>query len=390
MRLKLTGALVLKEAILSCPDGRGISSNTRYRHPGGSESMDRRESRPGLTLAIALKEPDPAEFLSALEYLAVPPGTSLVPLNKRPELVRLVVGLRGLYKQVTAEGVSGLLTQADGPRDLSAVQTWCRRIGAEQVVRYLRDAVALFPSGKLPTSEVRREAWVGRLSRLSPDPLRELDHRHHAALEEMAECLRAYIQDHRAKFETAFAKPIPSSPDVINVLETALARTDEGVAKALKEGKKLARKADERRRILGIAEAFASGDDPRLIGFLDEITALTPSHWRTVVERRAARPQLFQRALEEASAVALDVTFPNRVYPRAEAERRRNQGKRARERIDSIISGLSDPNLRNQVKYAILQTLHVFYAYDELMVSKKGERSVKNLLSAFEGFITRP
>jgi len=104
MRLKLTGALVLKEAILSCPDGRGISSNTRYRHPGGSESMDRRESRPGLTLAIALKEPDPAEFLSALEYLAVPPGTSLVPLNKRPELVRLVVGLRGLYKQVTAEG----------------------------------------------------------------------------------------------------------------------------------------------------------------------------------------------------------------------------------------------------------------------------------------------
>jgi len=123
---------------------------------------------------------------------------------------------------------------------------------------------------------------------------------------------------------------------------------------------------------------------------LDEITALAPSHWRTVVERRAARPQLFQRALEEASAVALDVTFPDRVYPRAEAERRRNQGKRARERIDSIISGLSDPNLRNQVKYAILQTLHVFYAYDELMVSKKGERSVKNLLSAFEGFITRP
>ena len=58
--------------------------------------------------------------------------------------------------------------------------------------------------------------------------------------------------------------------------------------------------------------------------------------------------------------------------------------------VDSIISGLSDPNLRNQVKYAILQTLHVFYAYDELMVSKKGERSVKNLLSAFEGFITRP
>ena len=29
MRLKLTGALVLKEAIVSCPDGRGISSNTR-------------------------------------------------------------------------------------------------------------------------------------------------------------------------------------------------------------------------------------------------------------------------------------------------------------------------------------------------------------------------
>ena len=28
MRLKLTGALVVKEAIVSCPDGRGISSNT--------------------------------------------------------------------------------------------------------------------------------------------------------------------------------------------------------------------------------------------------------------------------------------------------------------------------------------------------------------------------
>jgi len=28
MRLKLTGALVLKEAVVSCPGGHGLSSNT--------------------------------------------------------------------------------------------------------------------------------------------------------------------------------------------------------------------------------------------------------------------------------------------------------------------------------------------------------------------------
>ena len=42
MRLKLTGALVLKEAILSCPDGRGISSNTRCRPPLKRDPLDGR------------------------------------------------------------------------------------------------------------------------------------------------------------------------------------------------------------------------------------------------------------------------------------------------------------------------------------------------------------
>ena len=249
--------------------------------------MDIRKPRPDLTLAKVLRMRNPRRFREALIDLAIPYGTGHVPLTERPELVRMIAVLDTLYLDAKGSGIGRFLVAPDAPVAVPAAQEWCRRIGADRPAAYLAEAVALFPRGRLPKSQARRETWVRRMDYSSPDPLAELDRKYGDAVEEMIDQLRVYIRAHAREFESALASPIPAiSVDEQAELDNALQELEQIGRKITTERQERVRKAEQRRKALGIGKVFrTTPDDPRMLQFLDEIAAVTPEQWVVVTDR---------------------------------------------------------------------------------------------------------
>jgi len=233
----------------------------------------------------------------------------------------------------------------------------------------------------------------------SPDPLAELDRKYAGAVEEMIDLLRVYIRTHADEFERAFALPIPAIPvDEQAELTTAFAELEAVGDKITTERQERVRKAEQRRKTLGIMEVFHKAEgDPRMIRFLDEIAVMTPKQWVTVTDRWMTRLRAVKRAVEDVAAPSFDVGAGHLYLP-DETKRRKEAHDRAIARGKQILAPIRQPyeaegekaELRDVAKWSVAQALIVLNAFDEIMIDKKGERAARTILSVFEGFITMP
>jgi hypothetical protein len=153
------------------------------------------------TLPAVLGVKDPLEFLDAAREMvrhAIGLGNTPDWLTEEPNAANTLLVLRGLYLDLSMEGTWKFLDSGMGSLTHDA-EAWCRAIGAKRAAKYLAETAKLFPRGRIPRDDVRRQDLVEVLSERrngKPDRLGRLDRKYAGAVEEMVDALREYLRTH--------------------------------------------------------------------------------------------------------------------------------------------------------------------------------------------------
>ena len=155
-----------------------------------------------LALNQALAVPDDLSFFNELLRLLRPPGSRLPPLEAQPELVRMLIVLRGLYLSTSVGGL--LHFWEDYVSDYyHEAEAWCERIGAHRTVEYLRAGAAYFPDRRVPKDHDERTAIADPLGDREDAPIQALDKEYRTVVGEIAASFRSFVSAHRDEFMAA-------------------------------------------------------------------------------------------------------------------------------------------------------------------------------------------
>lgn len=257
-------------------------------------------------LTAALAHDEPYEFLSALA--AIDPRYNGIAFRERPEPLRTFGCAYGLHAAADSDGIWKFLAQREGDGFAETLDT-CRRLGAARAVEYLEAAARLFPGGRVPTERDARNKVLERLEREAmdagnPDAVGMLDTQYAGALDELAECVRAWVLANRKGLAATLAAlpgPAKPQPSLADMMTTALGQLQAAVAKkqardsAAIEALKAAAKAHGTRPWKQVAV------DERYFAFVRATTRLTKAQWRTVALRKQELPRKIDQAGELAS-----------------------------------------------------------------------------------------
>ena len=134
------------------------------------------------------------KFLDALTDLAVPPGTNFdPPPERRHELRQMIVTLSGLASYAGNDGIWKWLIEDGQAHWFAKAQFWLKQIGAARTRAYLDAAAAAFPQGRIPKDDSKRADLILECEEVEAK-LDETDRTYKGSFDEMAECLRVYIQ----------------------------------------------------------------------------------------------------------------------------------------------------------------------------------------------------
>jgi len=153
------------------------------------------------TLPAVLAVKAPLEFLDAAREMvrhAIGVGNTPDWLTEEPNAANTLLVLRALYVDLVMEGTWKFLDSGMGSLTHDA-EAWCRAIGAKRAAKYLAETAKLFPSGRIPRDDVRRQELVEALSERKngkPDRLARLDRKYAGAVEQMVDALREYLRSH--------------------------------------------------------------------------------------------------------------------------------------------------------------------------------------------------
>lgn len=158
--------------------------------------IDLRPRTPPKKLMEVLAISESFEFLDALTNLAVPPGTNVdPPPERRHELRQMISTLNGFSLYAGNDGIWHWLIEDGAAHWFAKLQAWLERIGAKSARAYLDATASVFPQGQIPTDDDTRADLLLESAEVAAK-LRELDRAHKDCFDEIAGCLRVYIQQH--------------------------------------------------------------------------------------------------------------------------------------------------------------------------------------------------
>lgn len=356
-----------------------------------------RENHRGLDEALGLT--DDNDFVHAL--LSLDTGHGGMPLHERPAPLAMLLTVCALHIDLAVDGIAKFLTQTEGAGFGDAFY-FCRISRATRADKYLTGVAALFPKGKVPKDDAKREAIVfaaqEETSPLDPDdPFRTLDREYREdALPEIADSLRAYVRKNRRLIEEALATPAPRE-------RTAAGEIEEMKAALVGLESAAQQMEDEANALQMLAEARGThpldgSDDPHVVAFMSSIETLTVKQWLQICDRFLEKPSReMNRALGVVAGIASDL-ITGRLLGKERGKLVLDAVRRVRDRTGPAMAALPATVKRGRKVFELRKTA-LFVAngawqalgyYDWLVVTKEGKRAAKALLMPFAGFASLP
>ena len=105
----------------------------------------------------------------------------------------MISTLSGLASYAGNEGIWKWLIEDGQAHWFAKAQVWLKRIGATRARAYLDAAAGAFPHGRIPKDDSKRADLILECDEVETK-LYEIDRTYKGSFDEMAECLRVYIQ----------------------------------------------------------------------------------------------------------------------------------------------------------------------------------------------------